>query len=349
MSQFLARDVLLAPPQEPKVVLLDFLTSCSNAAKALSDNNIISAPVIGSGGRFIGMLDEMDLVMFACSKFAVRETDEELIQHQLKELNKPIMDILNISGKQVSETLKAKASLEELVKKFAQPGVRSVVLTNSDNGIEGIVNEAKMLDFILQNKTKLESVWPSFALAIKSKISEQLESKKAFNAEHHRESLMSVDMKKSLLEALQLMWNQKVLGLAVLNEDRRIVGNISASDFQKVHITSSFVKEMQQPIEAFFNLRSQTAPKDFSVAKDSRPVSLFASFSPVTVDVEDSIEKAADLMVRFKIHRLYAVSSKGESGKEIQSEDVMTVAADEKVVGVTTMKDIFATLFKNIQ
>jgi len=115
--------------------------------------------------------------------------------------------------------------------------------------------------------------------------------------------VLTIDVNKTVLEALSLLTNFKISGIAVTQHDK-IIGNISASDLSDIYRLPKGLSEvLNSPISEYF------------AGKRSVPIFIHPN--------EATLESVYKLVVQEKIHRVYLVE-------------------EEKLVGIITLSDLLA-------
>lgn len=308
MESITAGFVWRSPPTSPDFITIKQYSTIIHALERLTKSGISSAPIVDTENNIIGIVDLLDMVTFASSKLAIKDASEETLNIQMKEFQKPVDDIMNISGRNELMILPEGATLKELISKFSQSHVHKVLLSHNTvmtgkNLSAGIITQSKLVEFLFENKSKLDN-------KLKSKIEECWKIGSS--------QVESVNMDQTLLEAFSKIWEKKVSGLAVIDDSGVIVGNISSSDLKKVP-SSSFIEVLHTSIKLFLNIKNEN--ESFNMEE----VSILSKLpgNPIIANREDTLEKVTDLMLRFKIHRVYVVDSHKKPIHVITMRDII--------------------------
>jgi len=133
-----------------------------------------------------------------------------------------------------------------------------------------------------------------------------------------------------VITAFQQISRDHVSGLAVVNQEGKLVGNISASDIKHAGLNYYFshipalVYDLSLPIEDFLKI----PPADSPFFGRNQTPDLF----PVTVKKEDTLGRVLQLLstsfrtssfARTHIHRVFVVDEEGKPIREISDGDVI--------------------------
>jgi len=280
-------DILLKTPlrdilQGQQLITLKESDTVKDALITLSKNRISSAPVIQANGSVLKSIDMLDLVSYVSIKF---QTTTKAPQQQVEEfLNKPLRNIIDISNRNPWQVLPASKSLRRAIQLLQQPKLHRIWV--EENGkLIGVISQSKVIDILLQKRD-------SFPEIMHMKLNELFPESRQTKA---------IFYKSSLLDAFQKIYNDKVSGLAVVDENFRIIGNISASDLKLGDFSNpmSFFNELQMPIHEF--LSSKQGQKQWAMGKKG------GFFQPITITPFDTLRNAMEMCSQYEIHRIYVV------------------------------------------
>jgi CBS domain-containing protein len=289
----------------------------------LTKNHISSAPVLSQDG-IIGQIDTLDLVTYIASKFDNQELKENDVVREMMET--PIKNIMNLSGRNKLHTLFSNEHIYQIIRMLAKPNIHRVLLANPNNAkhYDGMVTQSQLLQWIYSNRDKanefmnmkVQDLWPESA------------------------GIHWIHEEASLLEAFQLIREKQVSGLAILNKEGKLVGNISASDLKHAGMQSYFEHNLHQLIKDLKTKLYDFLRMDQPIQESGYCPSLGAfrriktsdlpKFTPITISPLDNLEKLMNLLINTKnafdqghIHRLYVVDSSNKPTHEISLSDVI--------------------------
>jgi CBS domain-containing protein len=292
------------------LVIAQYSDSVNDVLKLLADFNITSVPVMQQNS-VIGVIDVLDIMTYALSvlgedKFLPVEGLEKKFNQQF---DRPIIEILGVSGRNKWQVISAGISLQELIKKLGQPDIHRITIADKQNlnHYLGVVTQSQLLRYIYRNKDKIPK-------RMRAKIREIFpESAQVY----------SLPSNALVMEAFSLMYQAKVSGIAVTDDRGIILGNISASDIKHIGLKSferripSLVKNLQVPLDKFLHLY----PKEGEIG-----------VAPIVVTPDDTLETVINLFcTKFNtskfsnthIHRIYVVDANNKPVRAISMGDII--------------------------
>jgi predicted transcriptional regulator len=114
----------------------------------------------------------------------------------------------------------------------------------------------------------------------------------------------------------------KLIKSLVVDDDGKLVGNISASDLKRAHLVpvGSLGKDLYQPIKTFLNIRGDLHDR---VTMGGLP-----KYEPISVNLDNKFGEIAQLVTEKKVHRVYVVDE------------------DKKPLCVVTLRDLLARILE---
>jgi len=223
---------------------------------------------------------------------------------------------MNLSQRDKWTNIPATRKLQNFIKQMAKPGVHRVTVSSAEdpNQYIGIITQSSLLRFLFENKSalgdrlnlKVADIWP--------------ESR----------PVLTIQSSELVIRAFQQICRDHVSGLAVVNENGKLIGNISASDIKHAGLNQYFshipalVYDLSLPIGDFLKLPPPDSP---FFGKGLAP-----DFRPITVKKEDTLERVMELLTKTyrtssfaatDIHRVYLVDDEGIPLRVITDGDVI--------------------------
>jgi CBS domain-containing protein len=271
----------------------------NEAIELLSNKNISSAPVVNQNTKnVIGSIDLLDLVSFTCANFPCGDNlDICTFEIQEKALSKRISDILNVSGRNAWKTVSYTTSLEDSTALLSQRDCHRIGITNEAGDLVGLVTQSKMVDFLSHHKDL-------FGEIMTKKVSEIWKKS---------EKVVSINVHKCIINALNTIVEKNVSGVAVVNDLDELVGNISAGDIKRIQLSPpiQMVFDIFEKIENFLNI-IECSNLSCSQCQQKTFMTSVPTFQPVFVTPEDTFEDVLHLLTLKHIHRIYIVTDKKE-------------------------------------
>lgn len=129
----------------------------------------------------------------------------------------------------------------------------------------------------------------------------------------------------TIKDALNLMYEQKLTTIPVVDQDNRCVGILSKSDLTEMFIQED--SELANSLDAdYFSLERMHRTLDTS---DTRKVKELMTFDVTTVEANQTIPKACQMMLKHKIHHLPVVDEQNAVVGIVSTFDIIKVMADE--------------------
>jgi len=291
MSKWTIKDLLDEEPQfhleyveEEDVVL--------TVIQKMKQRNISSLPVRDkSSKKFVGIIDVLDIVTFACTKYATVSTNAYESYQQMETFAKTKCSyLLNISGRNAWKVLSENRPLSDLLVVLSNPHIHRVGIINRHHDIVGLVSEIKVIQFLWRHR---EELGPRAHSILSSKVE--------LWTHVHSQELVTISENAQVYDAFQTIWEQEVTGLAVVNDDGKLVANISASDIKRCRfypIIGQMVKDLYQPIKAFLKI-----PAPGEEIRKKHHV-------PFYVHQHDTMAHVIETVIAQHIHRVFVVDAK---------------------------------------
>eukprot|EP00123_Amoebidium_parasiticum_P016843 comp23608_c0_seq1/m.40136 comp23608_c0_seq1/g.40136 ORF comp23608_c0_seq1/g.40136 comp23608_c0_seq1/m.40136 type:complete len:307 (-) comp23608_c0_seq1:399-1319(-) len=284
-----------------EVITLEHNTTIADALETLARQGIQAAPVVMGGtvedgyeGGYLGIADVASLLhAFVQGVLApyseserwlnVQERSEEFLSHLL----------ITAMGHDASLLYKADLdhSLLELVEKaFLAEHSHRVAVFDEHGTICAMVTQSDIIRLLFAN---IDSLGP---------VADVTLAQLGITAK----PVVSVGLNTPAGDALGLLAERGLSGVAVVDGSGRLVANVSASDFRGI---TNF-ERLPEPLERFLDFDKKKAPKTYYV---------------VTVALEDTLRTALNLYVTEGVHRLYMVDSEGRPTGVITMSDLLAV------------------------
>lgn len=301
MSSFTAGDLCV---DQDKVVVLKEDMTVEEGLHLLTEANILSAPICTSDGRWVGLVDHLDILFWAMkvSTAPIASKSDASSEDITKDTVGTVMarmhefsfaqlgdDISNLSQLNPFRTVKRSAPLDDLLAIFGD-GAHRVVVTDEEGTPIHILTQSRVLKHL--------NNYPDRLGGSRNKSLKEL-------------GLISpvVSCKRSELAvtAFRRMMQHRVSALAVTEEDGELVGNISSTD----------IKLMRQfQYDALLD-----SVEDY--LKVSRPLggSLVACTDVCTL--ADAVRQ----MVERHVHRVYVVDEAKKAIGIVTLSDVLRIVS----------------------
>jgi len=291
------QDVILEMGDNWETICIREDDTVSSALEIIKNNKISSLPVQGKKGNFLGIVDILDLITFCTAKFSSVSLLASDSFRQMDEFAKnPIKDIMDISGRNAWIYISYNSSLNELMRLLSK--VHRVAVIDEAGDVIGLITQSRMVEFLYKRRNDWTDV-------MKEKV-HKLEK-----------NVETINMKEFVIEAFKRIWDKEVTGLAVVNNDGKLVANISASDLLKTRVfpVGEMIHDLYQPIKNFLNIREDI--KDRVMLADK------PEYKPISVSAHDNLESSMLKCLENKVHRVFIQDDKGKPIGVISLSDMI--------------------------
>lgn len=148
-------------------------------------------------------------------------------------LSKTARDVVELSSRNWWNEVYENTPVIELVKLLSSPNLHRVAVLNEQKKVCNIVSQMDLLVFIYNNRENFPLLREPVSTWNKERTVESIEWNSAL-AEGK-----GVHCKTDAKLAFKKIWESEVTGIAVLDDDGKLVGNISASDLKVIFATIS--------------------------------------------------------------------------------------------------------------
>jgi len=190
----------------------------------LQRENILSCPIVESG-RFLGFVDVLDItgyILFTWKKLSYLY-EQHLFPSKEVFDQTPIKEVLNFSQIDDPAFVSEDETLEDLIKIFMDPNCmnrlhRVAVVRESE--IRNIISQSDVIHFAWEHMNEIDP---------------NLLNKTVSDLGYLMRGVIMTRIDTSVVEALEMLFKNKVSGLALVDQDFKFCGNLSASDLRGMH------------------------------------------------------------------------------------------------------------------
>lgn len=224
------------PTNTPGVIFIANRTDkVSDVWKALVNHNFLSVPVLQkTGSKYYGFLDLFDIVHFVVEKFGqqkLQNTEDfwALVAQEEDFQAKLVKDVMQypVSRRNPFHPIEQSFSLLSAIELLAKVrGLHRVPVCDPERKLVGLVTQSQVVDFLKKNMGRIGP-------KVNKKVMEIVQSFKP----------ITVKEADTALDAFKLMNTEGVSGVAVVNEENKIVGTLSIRDLKVLGGGYSFILE----------------------------------------------------------------------------------------------------------
>lgn len=275
--------------------------SLSSVLKTLRDNKILSLPVKNEDKEYVGFIDVLDVLTNILLAYSEGEDTtsmqwsgwcsnvDELAKRGEEFGTTKVGSVMNASHADRWCPIED-GTLYQLVEIFAK-GVHRVPVINDSGHVKSIVTQS---DFVkILNKQMKEEL-----------LLEEVGSKTLFELGLDRagSGVVTMSNKAQAILAFWSMYFSRVMAVAVVDENGRLVGNVSASDIRGLGSEEKPFSSLVQAISTF-------SPSPL----------------PITCTLSSTLYSVISLLADHRIHRVWVVDDAGKPIGVVSLTDVLKV------------------------
>jgi len=294
---FTVKSVVDENPKEWKLISINENTTVAQTLEIMREKGITSAPVQKTNGSALGIIDMLDLITFCSTKFTnVSLLAEESYRMMEEFAQKTVKDIMEISGRNQWVNIFYKAPLNDLIIELTKH--HRVVVLDENKKIVGFLTQTNLIEFLFKRRKE----W--------SDIMQQ-------KVQNLQKPVESIHMKEFVITAFRNIWEKQVSGLAVVDNNGTLVGNISATDILKIRVLpiGEMIHDLYQPIKSFMNIREDI--------KDRIMMAELPESRPISVTTFDTLATSIQKCLEAHVHRVFIEDDKKKPVGVISLTDII--------------------------
>jgi len=266
------------------IVSVSKLDSISHAFKQMIDKKILSVPVYDPiKHHFESFIDMVDIVSFCVERLP----QEELTNGDLSSLMESAKEFKTVNCGQIADISKrnqycpveSTAPLRASIELMAKWSVHRVPVVDAGGDLITILTQSRVIKYIHQHMNMFEDI-----------AGRTLESLRMIH-----EGVISIPHRSLTIEAFKAIHDKKVSAVAVVDNDGKLVGNVSASDLKVVGYDGALLSRLFYPISQFLKILPHEHKEALKIE------------GPVCVKPSATFREVIDKLVNIRIHRLYVV------------------------------------------
>jgi len=287
-----AKDILAEKPFNT-VITLRADTRLGEALKVLADANILSAPVV-TEKEFIGFIDVLDIVGYLLNmkKQEAKRYNEPSFDIASYFYNTVVKDVVNFSKWDYPVYVSQTSTLNEILQAFDTPmrhfKPHRLVVLNEKSEPSNIISQSDIARFFA---TRIDN----FSTIANKTVIE-------LGIAH---ACLMVQLDSPVDDALWTLYNNRVSGLAIINPEGRLAGNLSASDLRGIRPEG-------------FDMLSGSVLQFLVKGTESRPKSAVSCLPAAT------FSQVLSLFTLERVHRVYVVNEANVIRGVITLSDVLS-------------------------
>jgi len=215
------QDLLRA--RKSKLVTVDHSMRLGDVMKVLQSANVLSAPVVDRNkNEFIGFVDVLDIAGFVLAKWKHLSIYLDSAHFPTDALfNSNVEEVLNFSMFDNVAFISEEASVEQLIKQFTDPKyqfrLHRIAVLSSKGEVVDVVSQSDVVNFAAKHLKDLPEARVNQPLGLVSGLIR---------------SPVMVRIDTAFADALERLFQNRISGLALVDHEFKLSGNLSASDLR---------------------------------------------------------------------------------------------------------------------
>jgi len=298
--------------QQPfQLITVESQSSIQEALEVLRKNGISSAPVL-AGGNAVGYIDVLDVLFWVSARATAEQPSTALLEGIRTSLQRPVSEIVNYSGVDRWISVSMDTPVLEAARLLAQPHVHRLAIIDPSDQTKplGVLTQSRLVQEIKAQEKKFDHL-------LHRKVIE------VFPPKH----VEWIRKDQYVIDALKIIREKVVSGVAVVDENGKLLGNISASDLKRALAVSveNFLVGLFSGLEGFM---ASMTPKTYHELPGGTEY-LLPLWRPVFIGFEDFAHKALDLLSQHEhtggqhIHRVYVTDEAHRPLRVISLRDLI--------------------------
>jgi len=266
-----------------KLVTIDKHASVRQALKVLNRENILSAPIVDHKEKsFLGFVDVLDIAGFVLATW--RQQSHHLDNAHFpgeKFFDSNIMNVLNFSEVDYPVYINQSKCISDLIDLFRNPKnfyrLHRVAVTDDEHNVINVVTQSDIVNFAAAHLEEFDK--------------EKLNIKIGLMQGLIRSPIM-ITIDSAFVDALERLYKNRISGLALVDHEFKLSGNLSASDLRGI---------TPDGFDFFFGSTLQFLAKGTS-SKPKRSMQ---------VGTGNTFGEVIQMLSSEKIHRIYITTEHG--------------------------------------
>jgi len=297
----------LFPAERTRIVSVWRSDPVAIAFQKMISNNVLSVPVYDQMRRsFTHFLDMVDVVAFAVA---------HVTAHAPADLTQLMMDtpllqtalcgeVSDLSKKNPFFPVESGAPVLEALNLMVKWGVHRIPIVDAEGELITIISQSQLSTFIYKY---LRSFPPSLITQTAASIAACIPTTDQESSINTPTKVISVGLKDRAIDAFITMHQKRISGVAVIDDDGVIVGNISASDLKAIGYDGTLIARLFYPVSEFLRLIHPNKSGESSSNSSDTQAEAARYAPPVVVLTTATFGAVLGTLVNTRIHRVYVV------------------------------------------
>jgi len=225
------------------IISVEVTDEVSKAFKLLIEHKILSVPVYDSFNRkYIGFLDMLDLIAHAFDKIDFSQCTEldQVLKSDVFTKSK-CSEVFSRSGRNPFYAIDIHSPVLMAMEFMSKKLVHRVPVFDPSGSLVTIVTQSNIIKLLFDNLDRFNYA-----------------SLKLQDLDLGTKNVISINQQKKAIEAFKLIHSNKISGVAVVDDNGYLVGNISASDLGKIGYDAAYLSRLFLSCKDFLTFTGQS-------------------------------------------------------------------------------------------
>lgn len=234
-------------PKWPQVHIARTTDSIATVFKTLIDNFILSVPLLDVTTRkYVAFIDIFDILSYVVEVLNLPiESESWMMSSQFQSTSCIVLP--NRSQRNPWQIISEEAPLFSAISVLSQSGAHRLAVIDAQGRFSSVITQSRITRFLANRSMELG----------------ELGDKEIRNLPLMSTNLITIYSHERLLDAFLKIYNYNVSCVGVINEDGKIVGNISISDFKDIGFSAGMFQKLFIKCSEFLDrkIEGQDLPK----------------------------------------------------------------------------------------
>jgi len=305
-----------------RLITINSEETVKSVLKILQQNKIKSAPVIEEyTNDIIGSIDILDIVLFCTAKLYVNSlTLGEMLEQIDDFLSKPVKHIIELSGRNHWKEISFRKSILELIELLSTKDIHRVAIVDDENKVIALLTQLNIIRFIQRHIECLYSI-------VNQTIEEWFIWKLPENYQ-----VQTINWNSRVIDAFYVIGERQVSGIAVVNDEGVLVGNISASNMQDLDFNrkDELIRTLNSSLRVFMKLdpssqaNSKLETASNSLTRNGNTYRVKEPHVAIALTKSDTMKTVIEILTAKKFHRIFVVDSQHKPIAVISLSDIIS-------------------------
>jgi CBS domain-containing protein len=277
----------LFPNIHGKIFTVSREATVSEALKEMIDHRVLSLPLHDEPGKCVSIMQIMSHIVSLFSKDDLMSHDlywdfgASIMARQKQIHGEKLYQVKELNELDFAPVISSEANSLDVAKLMVQNRAHRILVVQGARQLSNLITQFR----IVQLLSTTVDFFPELNVSLS-------ESRLGFK------QVAAIDAGSMTVDAFLLMKEQKISAVAVVDNEGKLVGNMSAGDIKTVGFDVRFFSLLSQPVKTYLQLVHFGWTQEGEQKEPKRPFVVKCSPS-------DSLAYIMKLIVLYRVHRVY--------------------------------------------